>query len=68
MLVFEGDGPGDRESLSFRALSLESALEVAKKSAVGEWAELHEDGQPVCRMQLIDASGVWRVSRAGSRS
>lgn len=61
--VADGD-----EVVAFRAISLESALEVAKRCAVGEWAELSEDGEPVCRMQLIDSSGVWRISGVKPRS
>ena len=66
-LIYPAPGGKTRETYEFQALSLESALEVAKRSAVGEWAELHEDGMPVCRMQLVDSSGLWRVSGVRSQ-
>lgn len=61
-LTYDAAGSAGDQSMTFSALSLDCALEVAKKSASGAWAELHEDGVPVCRMQLVDSSGVWRVS------
>ncbi|UIP06423.1 hypothetical protein LY632_12100 [Erythrobacter sp. SDW2] len=61
-LTYDVAGSAEDKTMNFSALSLDCALEVAKKSASGEWAELQEDGVPVCRMQLLDSSGVWRVS------
>lgn len=54
------DGTGNLEH-GFEAVSLDGALEVAKRLVVGEWAELREDGVAVCRMQLVDSSGLWRI-------
>ncbi len=54
------DGAGTLEH-AFEALSLDNALEVAKRLAVGEWAELYQDNVAVCRMQLVDSSELWRI-------
>lgn len=62
-LTYDATDIDGEQTINFVALSLDSALNVAKKSARGDWAELQEDGVPVCRMQLVDSSGVWRVSR-----
>ena len=61
-LRYEEPDKDRAQTVEFRAVSLESALEMAKRYAVGEWAELLEEDVPVCRMQLLDSSGVWRVS------
>ncbi|MCR2834971.1 hypothetical protein [Parerythrobacter lacustris] len=52
---------------AFEAVSLDGALEVAKRLVVSEWAELHEDGVEVCRMQLVDSNGLWRIVGANRR-
>lgn len=60
------DGAQMREH-AFRAVSFDNALEVAKGLVEGDWAELHEDGVPICRMQLADSGGLWRISSLGTR-
>lgn len=60
LIYRDPDGTGNLEH-AFVAVSLDGALEVARRLVVGEWAELHEDGVEVCRMQLVDCSGLWRI-------
>ena len=65
-LRYEGPESNRPETVEFRAVSLESALEMAKRHSVGTWAELLEEGVPVCRMQLLDSAGLWRISGVNS--
>lgn len=57
-------GSSDKErvqTLSFYAHSTAGALDLAKQSAGGDWAELFQDGQLLCRLRLVDDAGVWAV-------
>lgn len=63
LIYRDPDGAGNIEH-AFEAVSLDGALEVAKRLVAGDWAELREDGIAVCRMQLVDSSGLWRIAGA----
>jgi hypothetical protein len=60
-LRYEAPDPQQVKSLSFDAHTFAGALDIAKKQARGEWAELHEDGRPVCRLELVENTGVWLI-------
>lgn len=60
-LRYAAKEPHRIDTLSFEARSLGGALDIARKSARGEWAELYEDGRPVCQLELVVGSGVWLV-------
>lgn len=58
--------PKDKTSevtLSFKAHSTAGALEVAQRIAEGSWATLYRGNDELCRMQLIEEHGLWRVIR-----
>lgn len=60
-LKYETPDPLETKSFSFEAYSFAGALDVAKQEACGEWAELYENGRPICRMELVENTGVWLV-------
>ena len=62
VLRFEAKGSTDPQEVTFSAASVQEALEIAKTYAIGDWAELHQDGVVLSRMQLVDDGGVWRIS------
>ncbi|MBV7265811.1 hypothetical protein [Erythrobacter ani] len=64
-LKFAADNFEGEKTVSFYAHSTAGALEIAKNSADGDWAELYQGGQLVCRMRLVEETGVWLVE--GSR-
>lgn len=51
----------EEEVLDFYARSLNGALEFAKAKAQGKWALLCEEDRPICRLELVQDSGVWLV-------
>lgn len=61
VLRFEGANQNDPQEVCFNASSLQDALEVAKGYPTSEWAALYRNGVALCRMQLVDDGGVWRV-------
>lgn len=67
VLRFEGADVTDPQEVRFRASSLQDALEVAKNYPTSEWAELYQDGVALCRMQLVDEGGAWRVTGFADR-
>ncbi len=67
VIRFEGRGRAGPQEVAFNALAVQDALEIAKTHAIGDWAELYQNGVPLCRMQLVDDGGVWRVSGITSR-
>lgn len=67
VLRFESRNPPEAQEVTFSAPSVQDALEVAKSYPITDWAELYQDGVALCRMQLMDDSGVWLVSRIEQR-
>ncbi|MGB3806683.1 MAG: hypothetical protein WA936_05750 [Erythrobacter sp.] len=57
------DGDGER-TVAFYAHSTSRALDLAKEAAGGDWAELYLNGKSVCRMRLVEETGVWLVERS----
>ena len=55
-----GNDVGEK-TVRFYAHSTANALELAKESASGDWAQLSEDGKLICRMRLVEETGVWLV-------
>lgn len=55
-----GDASGER-SLSFSAQSMGDALELAKCSAGGDRAELFDNDQSICKLELVSDCGVWLI-------
>jgi len=60
-LKFAADTDAGEQTLTFFEEALGGALEIAKKSATGNWAELSEEGKLLYRMELVHDTGVWRV-------
>lgn len=58
---------GRDETLSFLAQSTAGALETAKLEADGDWAELYQDGQSICRLRLVEETGVWLIERVAEK-
>ncbi len=56
------------QSIYFEARTLGGALDIARKSALGDWAELSEDERPVCSLELVSDDGVWLVGGPDCRS
>ena len=46
---------------TFECLSIAGALDRAQKLVRGHHADLYQDGQPVCSMELVTETGVWLV-------
>lgn len=63
-LKFAADNSAGEQTVSFYAHSTAGALEIAKTSADGDWAELYNGGRMVCRMRLVEETGVWLVEGA----
>lgn len=55
-------------TVSFYAHSTSSALDLARESASGDWAELYLNGASVCTMQMVADTGVWRVNRSSAQT
>ncbi|MEM7667157.1 MAG: hypothetical protein AAF250_14975 [Pseudomonadota bacterium] len=49
-------------TITFYAHSTANALEMARDSASGSWAELYLNGALVCKMQLVEETGVWLLA------
>lgn len=49
-------------TITFYAHSTANALEMARDSASGSWAELFLNGALVCKMQLVEETGVWLLA------
>lgn len=64
-LRFAADNEAGERCVSFHAHSTASALELAKESASGKWAELSLNGRSICRMRLVEETGVWLVTPTG---
>ena len=63
--LFFSTGIGDEEkSLEFDAHSTAAALDTAKQEARGTRARLTLGGKPVCKMRLIEETGVWFIEPA----
>ena len=60
-LRFAADNDAGERTVRFYAHSTANALELAKESANGDWAELSEDGALICKMQLVEETGVWLI-------
>ncbi|GMN02244.1 hypothetical protein [Erythrobacter sp. MTPC3] len=63
-LRFAAEDSEGEHKVSFHAHSTAGALDVAKNSAKGDWADLYERDTLICRMQLVEESGVWLVKPA----
>lgn len=66
-LTFAADTPSGVRTLTFHEHSVGGAMEVAKEHARGDWAELRHGDQLICRMELVDGSGVWLVRRGSDK-
>lgn len=60
-LVFAADTESGTRTLRFSERSVSGALEVAKQRAQGNWAELFAGEELICRLELVDETGVWLV-------
>lgn len=60
-LTFAADTESGVRTLYFHERSIGGALEVAKERASGHWAELRKGNQLICKMELIEKTGVWLV-------
>ena len=60
-LCFEADNEDGEQTLTFYARSTTGALDTAKLAAEGEWAELYQDKRLICRLRLVEETGVWLV-------
>ncbi len=60
-LKFEADTASGEQTLRFHEKSVSGALEFAKESARGDWAELYRNEKLICRMRLVSETGVWLV-------
>ncbi|XUU60877.1 hypothetical protein ACRAQ6_00970 [Erythrobacter sp. HA6-11] len=67
-LVFAADTKSGVEKLTFHERSVGGALEVAKERARGDWAELFEGDLLLCRIELVDETGVWLVRPTSKNS
>ncbi|MBD2843425.1 hypothetical protein [Erythrobacter rubeus] len=67
-LKFAADNSAGEQTVSFYAHSTAGALEIAKNSADGDWAELYQGDALVCRMRLVEETGVWLVEPSQSRA
>ncbi|MDC0887133.1 hypothetical protein OAS19_05025 [Altererythrobacter sp.] len=61
-LTFPEDEAGERKTIHFEALSLEAALRVAKTAGKGNRADLAEDDLPICTIDLVSDTGVWKIT------
>ncbi len=67
-LRFASDNEIGEQTLTFYAHSTSGALDTAKEAAEGSWAELYEDGKLLCRLRLVEDTGVWLVNPASKAS
>ncbi len=67
-LKYAPNSDGIVEMFSFEERSLSGALDMARKLARGDWAELYREGRPVCQMELVAESGVWLVGAPHSET
>lgn len=61
------DDSDDVQEVTFFAHSTGGALDTAKRAAEGSWAELYEGKNLICRLRLVERTGVWLVSPEHSR-
>jgi len=59
---------GELQTVEFDADTPSAALRMAKELAENEWAELYEEGRPLCRIQTAGDSGVWRVASIAGKA
>ncbi len=64
-LRFAAENQTGEKTVAFHAHSTAQALDLAKESASGDWAELYLNGKSVCKMQLVGEDGVWFVQPTG---
>ncbi len=60
-LRYESRDHGRPIELAFDEHSLAGALDVARARAQGVWAELWQEGRPLCELELVSGCGVWLV-------
>ncbi len=60
-LTYSSDYGGTEANVTFYAHSTANALTLAREAASGDWAVLSANGKTVCRMRLVEESGVWLV-------
>jgi len=60
-LRFAAENHSGEKTVAFYAHSTANALDLAKESASGDWAELYFNGHSVCKMKLVAETGVWLV-------
>ncbi len=60
-LTYSADDMGEEANVTFYAHSTANALTLAREAASGDWAVLSTGGKTVCRMRLVEESGVWLV-------
>lgn len=63
-LRFAADTKAGERVVRFYAHSTSNALDLAKESAHGDWAELSDDESIICRMKLVEDTGVWLIEPA----
>jgi len=66
-LRFAADTMAGERVVRFYAHSTSNALDLAKESAHGDWAELSDDETIICRMKLVEETGVWLIEPAKNR-
>ncbi|QFT76119.1 hypothetical protein [Erythrobacter sp. THAF29] len=67
-LRFVPDDQTSETTLSFNAHSTAGALDAAKRVAEGNWADLYQGNDLICRLQLAEENGLWRVISANTKS
>ena len=67
-LKYPANGRTALDTYSFYANTFGGALDVARRNAHGDWAELSEDGRPVCYLELVSDDGVWLVGGPNCQS
>ncbi len=60
-LTYSADEIGTEANVTFFAHSTANALTLAREAASGDWAVLSSRGKTVCRMRLVEDSGVWLI-------
>ena len=60
-LRFAAENQKGEKTVAFYAHSTASALDLARDTASGDWAELSLNGNLLCRMKLVAETGVWLV-------
>ena len=67
-LRFADASEAGERTVKFYAHSTTRALELAQETACGDWAELAKNGKAICKMRLVEETGVWLVQPASTEA